>query len=481
MTSNQHDFVVIVMGKIALIALSILTIKLSTKLLPPDVMGQLYIFTTIYTFFVLFLISPVGQYVNRYTHKWQSEKVLHNRLLRHFLYMLVVSCFAALVSVLLYRLGWTAGLSVFNLSLLVGLFVFVLSANQTVVPLLNMLNYRIVFTVFSFLTNALALLLSFAFIINIHTSLIYWLLGILLANVIVLLLAWLFLYKKELASQDVLSSYSLNKNGILSAIKFSAPVAIAMAFMWAQNTGYRMSIESLRNAHYLGLLGVGLMLATQLSSVVETILMQYLHPIFYKRIQSDKYDERLAAVNFYIGISIPVYLSLALFLTYSIDYIFPILIDEQYSDGVVYCLFGVWIEFFRMVTNSISNIAHAETKMKSYMFPYMFGATATNILVYYAAISDSEIDLVPLALLSGSAFTMLCMMFYMKKIMQFSIDFKFILLSAGLVLPSVLCINTVSFPAVVNVEYIFFLFLSCILFLGGWIALFFIGKKLWLM
>lgn len=480
MTSSQRDFIVIVLGKLALIALSIFSIKLSTKYLPPDVMGQLYVFTTIYTFFSLFLISPIGQYFNRYTHKWESERVLHNRLLRHFLYMLIVSLLSVVTSILLYKLGWTAGLSIVQFSLMVGMFVFLLSANQTVVPILNMLNYRVAFTGFSFLTVALALFLSCTFVINIETTLIYWLTGILLANIFVLLIAWLFLYKKVLLGSLKVAKFSFdsfNKRKLLDVARFSLPVAIAMAFMWAQNIGYRMSVEILLGAHYLGLLGVGLMLGTQLSSVIESILMQYLHPVFYKRIQANIFEERLAAVNFYISISIPVYFSLALFLTYSIEYVFPILIHEQYSDGAIYCVFGVWIEFFRMITNAFSNIAHSETKMKSYMMPYIFGALATNALVYFSISYGLGGYSVPFSLLIGGAITAVLMLHYMRRLMSFTIDIKFLLLSALVVLPSIIYLNYIDFPFHINLYYIFLLCLSGILFLTGWLVLFFMGRK----
>lgn len=480
MTSSRRDFIVIVLGKLALITLSIFSIKLSTKYLPPDIMGQLYIFTTIYTFFSLFLIAPVGQYFNRYTHKWDSESVLHNRLLRHFSYMLVVCFLSILISTFLYKLGWTAGLSIVQFSLMIGMFVFLLSANQTVVPILNMLNHRVAFIGFSLLTVALALLLSSTFVINIEKKLIYWLVGILLANILVLFIAWSFLYKKLLpcsSEVSVFSSESFNKNKLFDVARFSLPVAIAMAFMWAQNIGYRMSVENLLGAHYLGLLGVGLMLATQLSSVVESILMQYLHPIFYKRIQSSIFEDRLAAANFYITISIPVYFSLALFLTYSIEYIFPILIDEQFSDGVIYCVFGVWIEFFRMTTNAFSNIAHSEIKMKSYMIPYIFGAVVTNTLVYFSITSGLGGRAVPFSLLIGGATTAVLMLFYMRKLMSFSVDIKFLLLSALVVLPSIAYLNHIDFPLNVDFYYIFLLCLSGVLFLTGWVVLFFIGRK----
>lgn len=479
MTSDRQAFIAIVLGKLALVAISILSIKVSTKYLSPSVMGNLYLFTTIYTFFVFLFISPVGQYFNRYTHYWLEKGVLKDRFLTYFFYIIFVASLSLFVSIGMHQLGWTAGLSLIEFASAVALFVAVISLNQTIVPLFNMMQFRVLFTVLAFLTAALALLISFLLVANFDASLENWLLGILISNFLLSLLAWRLIRSRlQPESSDVSSlAFSYSRGDLNQIIKFSLPVAVATIFMWGQNTGYRITIESLIGANYLGFLGVGLTLASQLSNVVESILMQYLQPVFYKRIQSDRFEDRLSAANSYIAIAIPAYLTLAIFLTFSIEYVFPILVDVQYSDAVEFCVYGVWIEFFRMTTNSLANIAHSETKMNLYMFPYLFGAFGTNILVLLVPTVLIDVELLPAALVLGSFITCLTMFVYMRKIMLFSLDLKGLVIGVALITPSVVLLNMLDFPSSIDMYYLFMLFVSGCVFLLGWMALYFLRLK----
>lgn len=482
MTNNNRDFLVVVFGKIVQVILMFATLKVSTYLLPPNIMGQVYIFTTIYTFFVFFLISPIGQYFNRYTHQWESEGVLFSRLKLYFCYMTVV-CVGAMVGAgAVHLLGGANDFTLYPFLILTGLFVLVVSANQTVIPLLNMLNYRILFTILTFFTGFSALIFSIVFVVFVDKTATMWLFGLLLGNALILIVAVFYLRNiliiKENISIRVVDLTCLNKQKVYKIMTFAVPVSLATVFMWAQNAGYRVSIESYLGLDYLGLLGVGFMIATQLSSVVESILMQYLQPNFYRRIKGADFKERTQAVNAYLSITIPVYFALALFLTFSIEYIFPVLVSGEYKEGYQFCIFGVWVEFFRMVTNAIGTIAHSEVKMKGYMYPYIFGALTTNVLVYLAAISSYELDLIPIALLVGASITCLIMYINMQKIMGFSISVLTLLLSGITVMPCILYFHFIDFTPEIGISYLALLCLGGFIFLGGLTALFFTDRKI---
>ena len=482
MTNNTRDFLVVVLGKVAQVILMFATLKVSTHLLPPNIMGQVYIFTAIYTFFVFFLISPIGQYFNRYTHQWEDEGILFSRLKLYFCYMVVV-CICAMVGAgIVHLLGGANDFSLFTFLILSGLFVLAVSANQTVIPLLNMLNYRVLFTTLTFFTGFTALVLSIFFVVFVAETAIYWLAGLLLGNVLILVIGVFYLSKILFSNGEAPSRFFdftyINKKNVNTIVKFAVPVSLATAFMWAQNAGYRISIESYLGLEYLGLLGVGLIVASQLSSVVESILMQYLQPNFYRRIKDADFKERIQTVNTYLSITIPVYFALALFLTFSIEYIFPVLVSGEYKEGYKFCIFGVWIEFFRMVTNAIGTIAHSEMKMKGYMYPYIFGALSTNVLVYLAVTSPSELDLVPIALLFGASVTSCMMYIKMRQIMLFSISLQSIFASGIAVLPCLFYFYFTPFDPDVGIRYLVLLCFGGFIFLAGLATLFFKDKNL---
>ncbi|MEI8672063.1 hypothetical protein P4S52_08980 [Vibrio sp. SA48] len=370
---------------------------------------------------------------------------------------------------IVHLLGGVNDLLLIPFIILTGLFVFIVSANQTVIPLLNMLNYRVPFTILTFFTSFTALILSVFFVNFVEKTAVLWLTGLLMGNALMLVIG-IFYLRNILSTKRKSSSFDLSfitKGNAYTLAKFAVPVSLATVFMWAQNAGYRISIENHIGSHYLGLLGVSFMVATQLSSVVESILMQYLQPNFYRCIKGADLEARTQAVNAYLGLTIPVYLALAIFLTFSIEYIFPVLVSDEYKEGYKFCIFGVWLEFFRMVSNAVGTIAHSEVKMKSYMIAYIFGALITNIFVYVAASSPYGADFVPIALLFGAVVTCLTMCIAMRRIMSFSLNAFTLLLSVLAILPCVLYFRLVSFPPSIGVSYIALLCIGGSLFLSG--------------
>lgn len=482
MNSDKRDFLIVLFGKIVQVLLMLATLKISTSLLSPSVMGQIYLFTTIYTFFVFLFISPIGQYFNRYTHLWEGEGTLYDRLWLYFIYMLIVSVCASIGATIIHFFGGSADFPLIHFTLLTGFFVLIVSANQTAVPLLNMLNFRGIFTILTFLTGFMALTLSVFFIFAVDKAASNWLLGILLGNALTLIIALLVLRKilidKNKAFKIKLNFSCINKKNLYTLATFAIPVSFATVFMWAQNVGYRVSVESFLGLKYLGFLGIGLIIAAQISNVVEAILMQYLQPNFYRSIKGANFKERTNAVNFYLNITIPVYFSLALFLTFSIKFIFPVLVSSEYIDGYKFCIFGVWIEFIRMVTNSLSTIAHSEVKMKRYMYPYIFGALTTNILVYFAVKHVGEIDFVPISLIVGGIVTMLLMYLNMKNIMPFSLNISYLLIFTVTTIPSIIYFSNINFPKEIGVYYMFLLCVGGCIFVTSLASSFFIGRKI---
>jgi len=73
----------------------------------------------------------------------------------------------------------------------------------------------------------------------------------------------------------------LNRSSILT---YCLPLALATGLMWLQLSGYRFLIESYWGLAQLGLMAVGLNLAGQFWSLAESLAMQFLNPLFYRRV-----------------------------------------------------------------------------------------------------------------------------------------------------------------------------------------------------
>ena len=65
---------IIIFGRLTQFLLMLATLKISTFLLSPVEMGKMALITSTLAFVSLFLINPVGMYVNRHLHEWNNEQ-----------------------------------------------------------------------------------------------------------------------------------------------------------------------------------------------------------------------------------------------------------------------------------------------------------------------------------------------------------------------------------------------------------------------
>lgn len=430
MTLNKAkmDFIIILIGKLFQVILMILAIRVSTLLLEPKEMGNIYIFTTMYTFFVFSLISPIGQYINRHTHQWYEQKSLLDNLGLYSLYLTSISIFSVTVGFLLYSFGVSQGIGLFYFLSLIFLFILFMTLNQTILPLLNMLYYRLSFTVLTVLTAFGIIVFGYLFIKLFGNNAENWLLGTVVSNMLFMIIGF-FLLRNRLNEEFHGFFYNLRKitkEKIKSILVFVLPLFVATLFMWLQNSGYRILIEQNIGLEFLGFLGVGLAISGQIASTIESIVMQYFHPIYYQQITNATIKDRKKAIESFINKSLPIYFMLAIFLTFLAKYVVEILVDEKYYGVYIFTVFGIWIEFFRMSANLFGNISQSEMNTKKFMVPYVIGSLVTIVLVYFSSLESEYEFYLPIALLIGGLFTMLLMYVSMKKLINFKINFRLI-------------------------------------------------------
>ncbi len=433
----KSDFLIILVGKLLQVILMIVAIRVSTALLEPKEMGNIYIFTTIYTFFVLLLISPFGQYINRHTHQWHEQKSLLDNLGLYSLYLIIISIFSVIVGFLLYSFGVSQEIELEYFLSLLFLFILFMTLNQTILPLLNMLHYRFSFTILTVLTAFGIIFFGYLFVNFFGNNAENWLLGMVVSNMIFMIIGF-FVLKNRLNDKFRGFSYTLRKitkEKIKSILVFVFPLSVATLFMWLQNSGYRILIEQNIGLEFLGFLGVGLAISGQVASTIESIVMQYFHPIYYKQITNVTIQERKKAIESFINKALPIYFMLAIFLTFVAKYVVEILVDEKYYGVYIFTTFGIWIEFFRMSSNLFGNISQSEMNTKKFMKPYIIGSLVTIILVYFSSLKENYEFYLPIALLIGGLFTMIIMYISMKKLIDFKIDFRLIFFSFLVSLP----------------------------------------------
>lgn len=465
----NKDFFILLLGRLLQIGVTLISLRVSTSLLPEAELGLVYYLTALQSFFSLFLINPVGQYFNRQTNRWLQEGVIFERFVSQSLFILFVVIFAFIFLIFLQYIG------IINIStdliLVTSSLILAQSLNQTVIPLLNMLNRRGAFVVFNLLTAICCLVMSFILVNFVENSAICWSVGILIGTMIINLFAvkWL-----RLISFRVSMSNSASTNSDYVAIfKYILPIAFATFFLWFLGSGYRVIIEKFYGLEYLAAIGIGLAIASQFFTIAESLLSQFLLPTLYRNIELADYQTRLKAFNSYLRIVIPLYISLALFLTFSIKYLFPYLVAEKYHSFYIFAVYGVWTEVLRVLTNSFSVAAQIEQKTVKIVLPYVVGAFILFFGLFFQKYVEDKLVVMGLLVLSNFCVFSL-MVIGMRRYLKFTFPFRQVLFMIMFVFPSVLFFYFVNFDAIVSFESLIYLIFGSGLYTLG--VFFRIGK-----
>ncbi len=378
---SRRDFLIVFGGRLTSALIAIVSLRIMTALLSPKDYGIYALLVTFQTFAGFFLISPVGQHINRHTHAWWDEGTLLQRLTRFNHYLAGVSIIISLSVMIWWHqsqvnagddyllLAMAAGFSV-------GAVVYLGTWNLTLVPILNLLGFRARSVVWTITATVIGILFSILFVLQYHNA-VAWLFGQAFGAALGGAGAWLFLrrYQADRGAtlhRSDLPVFLLDKQTIL---KFCLPLSVATGFMWLQNTGYRFVVGGVWGVTELGILVVGLGISTQLWAIIESLAMQFLGPYLYRHITDSKSDAQYGqALSDYMNTLVPVYAIFAGFNAICGAAVLNVLTDKRYHVAAPFVLFGAMIEFARSTTNVWSQAAQAKRRTTRVMLPYGLGA-----------------------------------------------------------------------------------------------------------
>lgn len=420
----KKHYLVVGAGRVLQILIALATMRLMTKLLSGAEVGNIYLILSMAAYFSLVFLSPVGLYMNRRLHKWNQEGNLLNYFACYNVYVMLVSL-AAVPLLLLARnyFGAGSGLGAAALCSLAAAYIYCGTWNSTVIPALNMLNYRRSFVAFSTGTLLLGLAASVALVKIYQASAVLWLLGQVAALLVFALaaLAYLLLKIKDKPEPGYIWA-CLKEPKLGGVIKFSLPLLFSAFFMWLQNQSYRFVVERYLGLEFLGTIAVGLSIAAAIAAAAESLAQQIYYPIYYSEINTQDGEARRQAWNRMAGMMIPLYLLLTVFVSFLAWHLVNILVDPKFRAAWIFTVFGAWVEFARITTNILASVAHSEMRTDSITRPYMYGGLFTVAGIFLAARSAAYVYLVPAALVLGGLVTLYAMYKSMKGVMSFSMD-----------------------------------------------------------
>jgi len=292
-----------------------------------------------------------------------------------------------------------------------------------------MFGRRKIFVVLNTLTMALSLFSSVYLMLNFKKTAVLWLLGQVIAGIFILFISTYYFFQFYLSEEsfNLKTAVRIKKDSIFSVIIFVFPIILVAILLWLQNHCYRFMIAKYFDLEFLGILGVGFALAANIATTVESLFQQLYGPIFFKKINTERPKIRFIIWSRMARLSLIVYIPLAIFVTFLAPFLLRILTNQKFSGALLFVIFGIWIEFFRMITNIFSHVAHSEMNTKYLIFPYFIGMIVTLSGIFIFKKSENYSYFIPMSILLGNIFIMSSMYYNMKKLFPIKINYKLII------------------------------------------------------
>ncbi len=170
---------------------------------------------------------------------------------------------------------------------------------------------------------------------------------------------------------------------IKSLFMFAWPVMLAAGLNWLQTQGYRFFMSSSLGLSSLGVFVAGYGLSAGLVAGLESMLITYFQPLFYRRVCSGLHADQAAAWNQYASAIFPSLLILIFFVMAVSSQITHLLLGPRYAASAQYVVWGTLAEATRVVASVYSMAAHARMKTTWLLLPNLIGALLSVALVAY--------------------------------------------------------------------------------------------------
>lgn len=387
--------------------------RLLTTLLPPDEVGRIALITAITAFFAMFLVNPVGMYINRHLHEWAEKGQIRLYFYLYWKYLLLVCAAAGSIC---YALNYFQLVSVhaktFWLLTLICGSLFFSTINQTVIPSLNMLGHRKAFILLTLATLIAGLIAAFGLTRAAQATAEYWLLGLLSGQAIFGWLGMKILYTKGVTSEIV--SMEPHEYPFRQLWQYAWPVALAVGLGWVQMQGYRFILEKQVGLAVLGLYFAGYGLSASLLTAFELILTTYFQPMLYKRVSAQGLKFDAAAWNDYASAILPALIFGTAILCFSSKEITAVMLGSSYQEAGRYVMLGAIAEATRVLVGMIGLVAHLRLKTHWLLFPNFIGMLITiGLILFFVPVFGSGAAAISVAL--GGGLVAVSMYFFMRQ------------------------------------------------------------------
>ncbi|MDP3372039.1 MAG: hypothetical protein Q8S21_04025 [Candidatus Paracaedibacteraceae bacterium] len=373
--------ITIIIGRAAQFLLALVMLRVATTLLSPEEMGRVSLILTTIAFFAMFLVNPVGMFINRRLHAWQASGVARHYLIRYVNYLLLVALIAA-ISLPLFNMSGLVnfGISISWLIMLVCGSLLFNTINQTSIPSLNMLGDSKNFVILSVATLAASFACGVILVRNVQPSAQYWLLGLLMGQTLLAVIGTKVLFSKLQKRATFQESPVIVRRHLQVLFNFAWPVALAAGLGWVQGQGYRYLMESQLGLAQLGLFVAGYGISAGMIAGFESVLTTYFQPRLYRDANINHPAEQAQAWHRYAAAVIPsLILTVALIIMLAPE-LTRLFLGEQFQSAASFVVWGALAEAARVLTGIYSLIAHVYMRTRWLILPTSVGAVLSIVL-----------------------------------------------------------------------------------------------------
>lgn len=458
----NKDLAILFIGRVLQVILSFIGLRVMTTLFSIDELGNYYLILSITFFFSYILLSPVAMFFSRHLVEWEERKVTLNAFLKFFLFIALSSIVTLMLSFVAFiSLGYQEKFGLVAFLVVVSLTVLVSATHRNILTGINILRSRKIFIVAMVATLGIGLFFAFCISYFYEAKAIYWLYGVLAAEIITL--PFVFKYFISGYKFDMKALYlKTNMFEIKNVTAFSLPIVGTNIFLWGQIYSYRIIVDHKYGAEILGAIGVALAITTAVFAALENLISSYYYPIYLREINSASKELRDRAWNKMANKIIPIYLLTVFFMLAMSKSLIGILVDEKFHYVYVFTLVAVGLEFFRVMTNLLNYALQTEYKTKLAIMPYLTGVMFTLTSFIFIDFSQNYEAIVWVLVIGGA-----CIYLYILKnvrniiTMQYNFNYKEIFI---LIVPYFIY-AMVNKPDYSFLENFLIVSLSCIYFL----------------
>lgn len=372
---------VILSGKVAQFLLALAMMRAATTLLLPEEMGRVSLVLATIAFFALFLVSPVGTFINRRLHGWQTNGTARYYLIRYVSYLLVVALVAAIALFFFHMMGAADfGISVGWLVFLVcGSLVFN-TINQTAIPSLNLLGDSGKFVLLSVATIAASFACAVLLVQMVQPSAQYWLLGLLVGQAFAGMVGARVLFSRLPRTEIPGTRRVILKRHGQALFGFAWPVAVAAGLGWVQGQGYRYLMEEQLGLAQLGLFVAGYGVSMGIIAGFESVITTYFLPRLFRDVSASNTTSQAQAWKSYAAAVIPSLLLTSAFIVMLAPELTRIFLGEEFQSSADYVIWGALAEATRVLVGVYTLIAHVYMRTRWLIVPNLVGAMLSIML-----------------------------------------------------------------------------------------------------